>query len=199
MVSTSLHRMQSKTCSSGTEAPDPPLPTQAEGIPASNRSGGRQGGRLTRVVRVPPVCERDQPSSQRASPWLLILRSSSLHIEPRNPVLLRPEPGPVFCFVRSWLPSPSPISLLRKKACHESGAKLLSEGACRQRSEPSNGGAIGETTQTIGGKLRTKRGAELLVSLSRTRHERMKKSPAGPGLSWSLEGACRVMSEAHTR
>jgi|SRR3954451_8538899 len=57
---------------------------------------------VTRVMRVPLFCETDPPFSLRASPWLSTFRSSSLHNGPRNPVLLQPEPGLVFCLVRSW-------------------------------------------------------------------------------------------------
>jgi hypothetical protein len=145
---------------------------------------------LTRVVRVPPVCETDRPSSPRSSPWLSIVRSSSLHIEPRNPVLLRPAPGLVFCLVRSWWPSlvsyfPTP----QKKLRYGSGAKSLAKGDLPPQ-RPSLSLQWTTPAQAIGGKSLAKRRAAKLVSVSSIRHEK-KPRRSGAKFAWDeLAASC---------
>jgi hypothetical protein len=85
-----------------------------------------------------------------------------LHNGPRNLVLLQPEPGLVFCFVRSSWPSSSPISLASKSP-RGSGAKFVdlppTVEPSRERHHRGNG-------LSIGGKPLTKRRPEPLVSVS---------------------------------
>ena len=64
---------------------------------------------VTRAIRVPPFCETGPAFFAARFTSAFDFPASLLHIEPRNPVLLQPEPL-VFCLVTSWQPSSYPAA-----------------------------------------------------------------------------------------